>query len=405
MEPWAQVLIPEVSPPAVSPVVFDSAPNALVPLPLSKISTIYVCGITPYDATHMGHAATYVAFDSLIRLWKALGVQVNYTQNITDVDDPLIERALATGRDWRDIASEQIDLFKADMEALRVIPPDHYIGAVESIDLVLKRVAQLQQLGAVYELDGDFYYDISRARLLGQIAHLTDEEMTTIFAERGGDPARVGKRHPLDALVWRAKANNDPYWPGPLGEGRPGWHIECSAIALEYLGDTITVQGGGSDLKFPHHEMSAAHAETVTAQIPFAQVFMHAGMVALDGQKMSKSLGNLVFVSKLRAADVDPMAIRLTILNHHYRSDWEWFDSELDAAATRLAQWRKAFSSSTPAPSVGDKLVQALANDLDTPSAIALVDNWVAATLASGNGSRTEISDMADLVDALLGVV
>jgi L-cysteine:1D-myo-inositol 2-amino-2-deoxy-alpha-D-glucopyranoside ligase len=405
MKPWAQVSVPAVSTPLAAPVVFDSVSNELVSLPLPESSTIYVCGITPYDATHIGHAATYVAFDSLIRLWTALGVDVNYAQNITDVDDPLIERAIATGRNWQDIATEQIDLFKTDMEALRVIPPRNYIGAVESIDLVLKRIAELQKLDAIYELDGDFYYDITRARLLGKIAHLTNDEMNEIFAQRGGDPTRAGKRHPLDALVWRAKANNDPYWPGPLGEGRPGWHIECSAIALEYLGDTITVQGGGSDLKFPHHEMSAAHAETVTGEIPFAQVFMHAGMVALDGEKMSKSLGNLVFVSKLRATGVDPMAIRLTILNHHYRSDWEWFDSELDVAVTRLTKWRTAFARASQAPSVAAELVLALANDLDTPKVIELVDDWADATLSDTNKAAGNNSEVATYVNALLGVI
>lgn len=389
---------------AGKPRIFDSVSLELTDLPLPKQATIYVCGITPYDATHMGHAATYVAFDSLIRLWTALGVKVNYAQNITDVDDPLIERAIATGRDWQEIAIEQTDLFKTDMEALRVVPPAHYIGAVESIDLVIKRVAELQTKDAIYELEGDFYYDISKARLLGQVAHLDESTMVEVFAQRGGDPNRVGKRHPLDALVWRARSGSDPFWASNLGDGRPGWHIECAAIALEYLGTHIDVQGGGSDLKFPHHEMSAAHAETVTGVEPFAQIFMHTGMVALDGEKMSKSLGNLVFVSKLRASGVDPMAIRLTILSHHYREDWEWFDSELETSKVRLAKWRSAFAcKQSPSPEI-DEILSALCEDLNTPRAIELIDAWAEKTLQQTESTKQDNNEMAHFVDALLGI-
>lgn len=404
MRPWSPISVPAIGNVAGSPQVFDSVSNSLKPLPMPAQSSIYVCGITPYDATHMGHAATYVAFDTLIRLWTALGVQVNYAQNITDVDDPLIERAIATGRDWQEIAIEQTELFKTDMEALRVIPPANYIGAVESIDLVLKQIHVLQAKDAIYELDGDFYYDITKARLLGQVSHFTESEMLEIFAQRGGDPARAGKRHPLDALVWRARSGDDPFWPSDLGEGRPGWHIECAAIALEYLGSHINVQGGGSDLKFPHHEMSAAHAETATGTQPFADVFMHTGMVALDGQKMSKSLGNLVFVSKLRASGVDPMAIRLTILNHHYREDWEWFEEELVQSISRLEKWRSALTSSQAAPEVVAEIVSALCNDLDTPKAIEIIDKWVDDSRSNEAATNNSVKLMSDCIDALLGI-
>jgi len=333
-----------------------------------------------------------------------LGVVVNYAQNITDVDDPLIERAIATGRDWQEIAIEQTELFRHDMEALRVVPPTSYIGAVESIDLVVRDIHALEKHGAIYQLENDYYYDIKKARLLGQVAHLDEAQMNEVFAERGGDPQRPGKRHPLDALVWRGRSGSDPYWASDLGEGRPGWHIECAAIALEYLGSHINVQGGGSDLKFPHHEMSAAHAETATGIEPFADVFMHTGMVALDGQKMSKSLGNLVFVSKLRAQGVDPMAIRLTILSHHYRGDWEWFDTELEDATTRLEAWRLAFGKHNGAANVQSEVLQALCNDLDTPSAIRIIDQWCEATNNGAEGSLESPSEMADCVDALLGI-
>jgi L-cysteine:1D-myo-inositol 2-amino-2-deoxy-alpha-D-glucopyranoside ligase len=377
----------------------------LCALPTGRDVTLYVCGITPYDATHMGHAATYVAFDTLIRVWRNSGATVRYAQNVTDVDDPLIERAQATGRKWEDIAQEQTDLFRGDMEALRVLPPEHYIGAVESIPLVINRIHDLENAQATYQLGNDIYYDISHARTLGQVGHLNRMEMRTIFGERGGDPLRIGKHNPLDALLWRGETPHDPAWDSDFGRGRPGWHIECAAIALEYLGNTIDVQGGGSDLKFPHHEMSAAHAETATGIEPFARVFMHTGMVALDGTKMSKSLGNLVFVSKLLEGGVDPMAIRLTILNHHYRSDWEWFDRDLEAAQERLATWRAAFNLPMSAPSVSDDLVAALSDDLDTPAALRIVDKWAAGSLAGPCTSGSASRNMRNLVDALLGIV
>jgi len=334
MQPWREVSVPALNLGSSDFQVFDSRSQTLKLASTSKDANLYVCGITPYDATHMGHAATYVAFDTLHRFWLATGTKVNYTQNITDIDDPLLERAKLTGRAWQEIAVEQVDLFKADMEALRVIPPQNYVGVVEAIEMIEQSAVKLKELGVAYQVDADLYFDMTHTDLLGEICHLSEAEMLEIFAQRGGDPDRSGKRNPFDALLWRGQSGDDPSWPSTLGPGRPGWHIECSAIATHYLGSQITVQGGGSDLKFPHHEMSAAHAESLTGMKPFAQTFMHAGMVSLDGEKMSKSLGNLVFVSKLRQQGVDPMAIRLVLLSHHYRSDWEWFDNELELAQT-----------------------------------------------------------------------
>jgi L-cysteine:1D-myo-inositol 2-amino-2-deoxy-alpha-D-glucopyranoside ligase len=351
----------------------------------------------------MGHAATYVAFDSLIRLWRASGTTVNYTQNITDVDDPLIERAVATGKDWRAIATEQVDLFRDDMSALRVIPPQNYIGVVESMELIESAVSQLLDQGVAYRVAQDIYCDMAETGMLGTISHLSNDQMMEIIAQRGGDPERAGKRHAFDPMLWRGRVGADPFWPSALGEGRPGWHIECSAIATKYLGAQIDVQGGGSDLMFPHHEMSAAHAESLTGQKPFAKTYMHAGMVALDGQKMSKSLGNLVFVSKLRKAGTDPMAIRLAILAHHYRSDWEWFDQELVAAESRLAMWRSACTQDQGAPNKVADLVSALVDDLDTPKALEIVDQWAIATTAGAKSEPTQ--QMQQAIDALLGII
>jgi L-cysteine:1D-myo-inositol 2-amino-2-deoxy-alpha-D-glucopyranoside ligase len=370
---------------------------------ISNEAKLYICGITPYDATHMGHAATYVAFDTLHRFWRATGTKVQYTQNITDIDDPLLERAKLTGKPWQEIATEQIDLFKSDMEALRVIPPQNYVGVVEAMEIINQSVVKLKELGVAYQVDDDWYFDMTHTELLGKISHLSASEMLEIFAQRGGDPDRSGKRQPFDALLWRGKSGDDPYWPSVLGPGRPGWHIECSAIATHFLGSQITVQGGGSDLKFPHHEMSAAHAESLTGAKPFAQTYMHTGMVSLDGEKMSKSLGNLVFVSKLRQQGIDPMAIRLVLLSHHYRSDWEWFDAELEVAKDRLRTWRAAFSQKLGAVSPIAQIVSVMSRDLDTPNALKVVDDWARETLAGAGSVPTQ--DVAEAVDAIFGII
>jgi len=406
VQPWPNLEVPNLDFVAPAPNVHDSASESKNTLAIDREVKIYVCGITPYDATHMGHAATYVAFDTLIRLWRAAGAQVTYAQNVTDVDDPLIERAQQTGRDWQDIAIEQTELFKQDMIALRVIPPQHYIGAVESIPLVVQQVAQLQAADCVYDLHGDLYYKIDKTQMLGAVAHLSRHDMIDLFSQRGGDPHKSDKLDPLDPLLWRSERPNDPAWDTELGLGRPGWHIECAAIAVHYLGETIDVQGGGSDLKFPHHEMSAAHAQSATGVTPFARTFMHTGMVWLDGHKMSKSLGNLVFVSKLTAAGVDPMAIRLAILSHHYREEWEWTSTGLEEATKRLALWRNAIVAGSVSSDYASRIATALANDLDTPTALHLVDEWANETLSVKNESLNAESpqQMALAIDALLGI-
>ncbi|NNG19508.1 cysteine--1-D-myo-inosityl 2-amino-2-deoxy-alpha-D-glucopyranoside ligase [Naumannella sp. ID2617S] len=388
--------------------VHDTAAQGLVETaPGSGTARLYVCGITPYDATHMGHANTYVAFDLLNRVWRDRGLRVNYVQNVTDVDDPLLERARDTGLDWRELAAEQTELFRTDMRALNVLPPADYIGAVESIPLVTELLQRFdaEQVYAATEGEADWYFAVHSDPEFGSISHLDERRALATFAERGGDPDRPGKRHPLDCLVWQLARPEEPSWPSPFGEGRPGWHIECAAIAEHYLGSEFDVQGGGSDLIFPHHEMSAAEAYAATGK-RFAQAYVHAGMVGLDGEKMSKSKGNLVLVSRLRAEGVDPMAIRLVLLANHYRGDWSWTDEQLTEATSRLATWREAVSlpATLPATEVLDQVRRALANDLDAPAALAAIDGWAAASLDVDGDDTDAPGLVAALADALLGV-
>jgi L-cysteine:1D-myo-inositol 2-amino-2-deoxy-alpha-D-glucopyranoside ligase len=385
--------------------LFDTSSKSVVITKPEAAARMYVCGITPYDATHIGHAATYIAFDLLNRAWRDAGHAVHYTQNVTDIDDPLLERATATGQDWRDVALRETELFRNDMAALSVIPPTDYIGAVEAIPEVVRRIEQLQALGLVYRVEDDFYLDISADARFGSVANLPREEMIAIFAERGGDPDRPGKRDALDPLLWMAGRPGEPHWPTTLGSGRPGWHIECVAIGLQHLGFSFDVQGGGSDLAFPHHEMGASQGQLLCQDWPFAKAYVHAGMVHLDGHKMSKSRGNLVFVSKLRESGEDPAAIRLAILAHHYRSDWEWTEECLVAARHRLDSWRRACDAQLGA-SGQDLLAQIrthLSNDLDAPAALAAVDAWVAKS-ATDKSDESAGSLTRDAVMALLGV-
>jgi len=404
MRAWQSPDVPSLEKFGSGPVVsiFDTASGTVEETSPEGTARLYVCGITPYDATHMGHAATYVAFDLLNRAWRDAGHTVRYVQNVTDVDDPLLERANATGADWRDLAEEQTELFRADMEALRSLAPDAYIGAVESIPLAVQLIKRLRDRGFVYEVDGDLYFSAQADPRFGRVSGLSEQQMVEIFPDRGGDPERPGKKHPLDWLLWRAERPGEPAWDSELGRGRPGWHVECSSIALEYLGEAFDVQGGGSDLVFPHHEMSASEGQAATGGTPFARAYMHAGMVAYEGEKMSKSRGNLVFVSRLRQSGTDPMAIRLALLGHHYRSDWEWTDEDLSRAESRLAEWRAGADRACEADA--ERLVaevrRHLANDLDAPAALAAIDVW--ATTAEGDGEGC--GDVCDLLDARLGI-
>lgn len=407
MHPWPAVSVPSLPGHGSLPSVFNTASGRVEQTnPIRGEARMYVCGITPYDSAHIGHAATYVSFDLLYRAWLDAGVRVRYVQNITDIDDPLLERANATGVDWEQLAFREVQRFKDDMAALRVLPPNPYVGVTEAMQRIVGWIEECKMADAAYSVNGDLYFDIHSERDFGFLSHLDETEMLAIFAERGGDPDRPGKRHPLDPLLWLAARPGEPAWESSLGRGRPGWHIECVAIAVDNLDMKIDVQGGGKDLIFPHHEMSAAQAQIATAREPFARAYVHAGLVGLNGEKMSKSRGNLVFVSKLREAGHDPAAIRMALLDNHYRTDWEWTADRLRAAEQRLERWRSAFSREC-GPDAANTIAamrSALTDDLNAPRAMAAVDSWVEEQFAREGSHSSGPGLVSRACDALLGI-
>lgn len=409
---WPPPFLPAIPGDGVALRLHDTSSGELAEVTPGPVARLYVCGITPYDATHLGHAATYVAFDLVGRVLRDNGHEVHYTQNVTDVDDPLLERAKRDGIDWRDLAVAEADLYREDMTALQVIPPQDYVGVVEALPVIADLVRRTIASGTAYELpnddaDGpDLYVDLSKVAGFGEVSGWTRDQMLAVFAERGGDPDRPGKRGVLDPLLWRAARDGEPSWEfDGVPKGRPGWHVECTAIALDRLGTPMDINGGGSDLIFPHHEMTVAQASAIGVT-DYARVHVHAGMVGLDGHKMSKSRGNLVLVSRLREEGVDPMAIRLVLLAQHYRSNWDYTPALLEVAQTRLERWREALSVNT-APSADETVTAiraALSDDLDAPRALAAIDAWAARTLESGGDEQSAPGVLGRALDALLGI-
>ncbi len=411
MRAWPDVYLPELPArfrvPQLS--LFNTAAQKIEPLPQKSLYRMYVCGITPYDATHLGHAATYLTFDLINRFLRASGAQVDFVQNITDIDDPLLDRAQRDGIDWKDLAQSQVDLFKGDMTDLHVIPPNDYIGVVEAMPLVVEAVLKLKAADTTYEVGSDIYYRVHSDSEFGERSHYSQEKMLEIFAERGGDPQKPGKENPLDALVWLSQRDGEPGWPSPFGPGRPGWHIECCAIALHYLNPdsndefAIDIQGGGSDLIFPHHEMSAAQSRSINNQ-KFSRSYVHAGMIGLDGEKMSKSLGNLVFVSKLITSGVNPAAIRWALMGHPYSNDLMWSDSLIQRASVDIErlQLNLARMEVAPTDSVILEILDALSNNLDTPRVIASIKAWMDETEAGVTGGVA--GELSRALDTLLGI-
>jgi L-cysteine:1D-myo-inositol 2-amino-2-deoxy-alpha-D-glucopyranoside ligase len=408
MKVWASVYLPP-APKGIthSPLKLrDSYSRDLSELSDNSISS-YVCGITPYDATHLGHAATYLTFDLIHRYVLASGRTLNFTENITDIDDPLLERASRDNQDWRDLALSQINLFRDDMTSLRVIPPNSYLGVVETMPIIIKMIEDLVATHLCYEIDGDYYLSIKEVPGAIENLPLEMEDALSVFAERGGDPTRPGKRHPLDTLIWLRNRPGEPSWESSFGSGRPGWHIECVAIALSTLGSGaksfISIQGGGSDLRFPHHYMTSVQVRALTAK-PFASIYSHAGMIEWKGEKMSKSRGNLVFVSKLLVEGWSGEEIRLALIDRNYESDFGWESTHLLRAREKLSRWRSNLSRESAAPALPfiQDLADCLANNLNTEGAIAAVDRWCFAT--ESGSEEASPGEMARALDTYLGI-
>jgi L-cysteine:1D-myo-inositol 2-amino-2-deoxy-alpha-D-glucopyranoside ligase len=405
MRSWPGPAVPRLPGEGVRLRLHDTARGDVHDTAAGPSVRMYVCGITPYDATHLGHAMTFLTFDLVHRMWLDAGHDVHYVQNVTDVDDPLLERAERDGEDWVKLAERETALLREDMTALRILPPTYFVGAVEAIPEIVERVVALLDLGTAYRVGDDVYYSVDADPRFGYESALDAATMWRLSAENGGDPERPGKKNPLDPVLWRASEPGSPFWDSTLGPGRPGWHIECAAIALNRLGVGLDVQGGGRDLIFPHHEMTAAHAESLTGQWPFARHYVHVGLVGLDGEKMSKSRGNLVFVHRLRADD-EPAVVRLALLADHYRADHEWSPTRIDEARDRLATWRRAVGHGA-GPSAGPVLADVrrqLADDLDTAAALSTVDSWAAGALRDEGADAGAPDLVRAVVDALLGV-
>jgi L-cysteine:1D-myo-inositol 2-amino-2-deoxy-alpha-D-glucopyranoside ligase len=369
--------------------LFDTARGAVLPLEAGPTVTIYACGITPYDAAHLGHAATYLTFDVLRRRLSDLGHETRCVRNVTDVDDDILRRARELGVHYLDLAAEEMVRFDKDMAALGLLPANAEPRATSAIPDILSLVDALLESGHAYRArttGGDaVYFDMGSSATFGSVSHLGRDEMIVLAGERGGNPEDPGKRDPLDWVLWQPSARDEPSWESRYGPGRPGWHVECSALAMRELGPTVDIHGGGSDLIFPHHECEAAQSQAVTGK-PLSRHWVHVGMIGLEGTKMSKSLGNLVFVSEL-LEEWEPEAIRLALLEKHYREDRDWQHEALERAAARVESWRSAGSGDRGLEQVRARLD----DDLDTPGAIAAIDE----AAASGGVSQAA---------ALLGV-
>ena len=405
MNSWPKPFVPSLINHDFPPLNIRDSSAGLIQFKKSEDFWMYVCGITPYDATHLGHAATYLAFDLIYRYQFLSGKNIKFVENITDIDDPLLERANRDKVDWSALADSQINLFKSDMSALRVIPPEHFIKVTESLTIIEEFIKRLAKNGYLYEIEKDYYFAVEQ--FLADLPIPVDEAVK-VFSERGGDPHRVGKKHPLDPLVWSAHVGNEPGWESSFGFGRPGWHVECTAIACHYLDENennpiVSLQGGGSDLIFPHHFMSAQIIQAAYGR-EFSESFVHAAMISLDGEKMSKSKGNLVFVSKLLESGIDPMILRWALLRGHFQQDRAWSNELLEISTKEVELVRSALAQSEVADTknVINSLIQDISNNLDTPSALDRLTKW--ANLSQSNPIVNQSGLMARAVDSLLGL-
>ncbi len=369
--------------------LWDTAKGAKIAFEPGAVVKIYTCGITPYDSAHVGHGATFLAYDVLQRRLRDRGHMTRCVRNVTDVDDDILRRSRELGVHYLDLAAEEMARFDADMAALELLPAWREPRATSAIPDILGFVGAAVDKGFAYTAGGAVYFSVGRFDRFGQVSHLDREQMLVLAAERGGNPDDPLKRDPLDFVLWQPSLPGEPTWESRWGPGRPGWHVECSALALRELGTTVDLHGGGTDLVFPHHDCELAQSEAVTGEL-FVRHWMHVGMVRLDGEKMSKSLGNLVFIHDL-LKEWEPAAVRLAILAHHYRTSWDFGMDLLGTAARRLSVWRRAGDG----PGALGEVRQALDDDLDTVSALAAIDQAAAAGLG--------VSEAAMLLGVRLG--
>jgi L-cysteine:1D-myo-inositol 2-amino-2-deoxy-alpha-D-glucopyranoside ligase len=364
--------------------------------------TLYVCGITPYDTTHVGHAFTYTAYDQLIRYLELKGIRVRYAQNVTDIDDDILKKAKETGEDWRELGNRWMDHYIEDMIALNVRPPDYFPHATDVIPEIIHSVEALINAGVAYVKNGSVYYEVSRDPEFGQLSHLPHSEMLAVANQRGNRPDDPNKRDPLDFVLWQAQAPGEPAWESPWGAGRPGWHIECSTMATQYLGKTVDIHGGGLDLCFPHHECEIAQVKPVSGQTPYVRTWMHTAMVGYQGEKMSKSLGNLVMVDKLLDT-YSPDALRLYLGSHHYRQAWSYDEKDLkkfQELANLLSQAVQVENGKN-APFSPTKFVnefsESMESDLGTPGAVHSLQELAHGILEAGKGQR-DVQDAQEML-------
>jgi len=383
--------------------LYDTSRSAVVPFEPGDTVSIYVCGVTPYDATHLGHAFTYLCFDVLIRRLEDLGHEVKMVRNITDVDDSILAKAKEIDVDYMELGLSETAQFRDDIKALDLRPAVAEPTVTGSINEIVSLISQLAEKGHTYTVDGTTFFDVTTFSDFGQISGYDEPTMISFANERGANTEDERLRNPLDFILWQKSEEDEPSWDSPFGPGRPGWHIECSAMAMSELGPTIDLHGGGDDLIFPHHECETAQSVAANNS-PFARHWMHIGMVAYEGEKMSKSLGNLVFVRDLRTGH-DPRAIRLALLSNHYRAGFEWFDSDIDKGEAMLERMIEAAScpSGPDSETLLSQVREAIDDDLNLPKACEIIDDF-AVKMIEGSGNDSDAKTALTKAAELLGV-
>jgi L-cysteine:1D-myo-inositol 2-amino-2-deoxy-alpha-D-glucopyranoside ligase len=378
--------------------LFDTKSKKINPIgQVDKKIQIYVCGITPYDSAHLGHAFTYLTFDLVIRTLNFIGRKTNYVQNITDIDDPLFERARKTSTDWQTIVDSQLDIYRKDMAALNILPPDHFVGVMENMELIISQIGQTISNDLSYQIGTEWYFKTDPEKLSKLVSSISNNELLVMAKERGCDTDRPGKINALDPIIWKASKDDEPNWRKDFGTGRPGWHIQCISLANKYAELPLDIQGGGKDLIFPHHSMS----EEQNSALGFGELalnYCHVGMVSYQGSKMSKSKGNLVFVHELIAEGISPMVIRLALMQHHWRSDWEYESGMIDHSKSLLTELSRKFRGKFISQIDQDNIIQIMLNDLDVPKVLIFLKEVKPLTESSNNVSI----DL--LLEALLGL-